>query len=333
VSVEQPSWWGVAFAKLSSLALADIAVVRWQDGSDAVVELANPGAAALLDLTPEDVVGRAMSEIYPAAYLAEVAEQFRRAREHGAYAYEVVRELPAGRRTLDAVTVALGDDRYLSFAIDRTAEREAQRRLDEVTRLTGAGLYHWNLADDEVSWTDELYRLFGYEPGEVAPSTDLYLEHVHPDDREPLDDATAASRTGERMVAHTRHRIVRADGEERTVDVRSQSVTDRSGALLYVTGVVRDVTGEIELERHAELLRRAAEQQGTALTVHDRVVQALATVVLALDLDQIETARAEASSAVDAAQQVVADLLTEVGAVQGRIAPGSLRVPGQGSGS
>jgi PAS domain S-box-containing protein len=326
-----PAWWGAAFERLAAVSPARIVVLRWDGGDDATIEWANPAAAALVDREPDAVAGHRVSELYPARYLGEVIDQLQRTRAAGSLRYEVVRELPAGRRTLNATTLALGDDLYVSFALDVTAEREAQRRLGEVTGLTGAGLYHWNVASDEVTWSDEMFQLLGYEPGEVVPSAELYLEHVHPEDRATLAEATADARSGLDALADTRHRVVRTDGSVRVVDVRAQSVSEPVGPLLYVLGVARDVTDEVELQRHAELVRRAADQQRTALTLHDKVVQALATVVLALDLDEIDTARHEALAAVEAAQLVVADLLADVAAVQGSIDPGSLRVVSTGT--
>lgn len=325
--MDQPAWWSAAFEQVSAVTPARIAVVRWH-GDDGTVEWVNRAAAELLGHDAAALVGRPISEVYPGRYAAEMADQFRRAAEDGSYTYEVVRELPAGRRTLQAVNIALGEDRFVSFAVDVTREREAERQLAEVTALTGAGLFHWNVPEDESHWTDELFRLLGYEPGDVAPSPELYLRHVHPDDRTLGEQVMAAGRSGGGEITIDRHRVLRADGEERTVDVRSQRVIGADGRIAYVSGVVRDVTDEAALEHHAELVRRATEQQRTALTVHDGVVQALATVLLALDLGEVDTARAEALSAVTAAQSVVADLLGEIAAVRGSVVPGSLRTHG-----
>lgn len=320
-----PSWWGAAFEHLAAVTSTRIGVVRWDGGDDAVVEWTNPSSAALVGIAAPDVAGRRLSEVYPAQYVAEIIEQFRQAREHGRFHYEVVRELPAGRRTLDAVTVAMGDDLFLSMAQDVTAEREGGRRLDEVSRLTGTGLFHWNIAEDTVTWTDEMFRLVGHEPGAVDPTPEHYLQHVHADDRPAVAAEMAAARAGGVTTTLSRHRLVGDDGRVRSVEVRVRPVEGGDGQLLYVLGVVRDVTDEVELRRHEELAQRAADQQRTALTVHDKVVQALATVVLALDLDELETARTEALAAVRAAQSVVSDLLEEVATVQGAIDPGSLR--------
>lgn len=325
--MDQPAWWSAAFEQVSAVTPSRIAVVRWH-GDDGTIEWLNRAGADLLGRDPDEVAGRPVSEIYPGRYVEEMAEQFRRAAADGSYSYEVVRELPAGRRTLQAVNIALGGDRFVSFAVDVTREREAERRLTEVTALTGAGLFHWNVPEDESSWTDEVFRLLGYEPGEVVPSPEVYLQHVHPDDRSRGEHAMAAARGGHSEVTVGRHRVLPVEGDERTVDVRSQRVTSGDGRVAYVSGVIRDVTDEVALAQHAELVRRATAQQRTALTVHDGVVQALATVLLALDLGEIDTARAEVLSAVTAAQSVVADLLGEIAAVRGSVAPGSLRTEG-----
>ncbi|MEX0835857.1 MAG: PAS domain-containing protein, partial [Nitriliruptor sp.] len=183
-----PSWWGSAFEQLAAVSPARFVVVRWE-GDDGTVEWANAATAALMDLEVSDIIGRRVSEVYPDRYLTEIAEQFRTAREQGSLRYEVVRELAAGRVTLNAATVPLGEDLFLSYALDVTVERETQRQLALVTELTGAGLYHWNLATDEVSWNDEMFRLFGHEPGAFVPRPGRYLEHVHPEDRSMVPEA------------------------------------------------------------------------------------------------------------------------------------------------
>jgi PAS domain S-box-containing protein len=324
--VDRPEGWVAALERFADISPGRLALVRWDGTGDAVVEWVNAAAAELLGFDAQDLVGRPISLIYPPEQADEVLQRYAEARERGMVTYEVVRELPSGRRTLSATTVRLGGDRYLAQVVDRTDEREAQRRLDQVTTLTGAGFYHWNVVEEHSTWSEELFRLFGYEPGEVVPGPELYLEHVHPDDRAQLAEATSAARQGGEAVAHSRHRIVRRGGEVRMVDVHAQLGSDEAGTMLYALGVVRDVTDEVELERQAELVRRAAEQQRTALQVHDRIVQSLSTVVLALDLDDPATARSAAMAATASAQALVADLLGEVAHAQGGVLqPGALR--------
>jgi PAS domain S-box-containing protein len=324
--VSRPEWWLDALERLAETALMNVAVVRWDGGDDAVVEWINHAGAALVGGEPEALIGRSLSETYPPELMAELLGRFGEARQTGSVTYEVVRELPTGRRTLHATTIALDGDRLLALAMDRTTDREAARRLEQVTELTRAGLYHRNVVDEQTTWSDELYRLLGYEPGEVAPDSELYVEHVHPEDRVRVLQEVSDARAERRPVLRSRHRIVQRQGGIRSVDLRAQLVSDPAGRLLYASGVVRDVTDEVERERHEELVRRATEHRQTALQVHDGVVQALSTVILALQLDELETARAAALEATTNAQELVTDLLGQVAAEQGgTLRPGSLR--------
>jgi PAS domain S-box-containing protein len=329
----RPAWWVEAFVELADATHVRIAIVRRISAEDAIVEWVNRATAELVHGTPEELAGRLLSEVYPAAYVAEAMARYDEARKQGRVVYEVVRELPAGRRTLSGVTIALADERYVAFAYDVTAEREAQRRLEQVTSLAEVGVFHWNVAEGSAEWSDETCRLLGYVPGAVDPSPGLFLQHAHPDDRQRLADAMGRVREGRPPAPTVRYRLIGNDERERTVDIRLQLVAGDDGRPLYALGAIRDVTDEVELERHAALVRRAEEQQRTALQVHDGVVQALSTVWLALDLGELERARRATVAATSSAQQVVADLLSEVAAMHGEIAPGTLRVRMQPEGN
>lgn len=324
--MERPEWWVEALGRLAESALGHIAIVRWQDGQAPILEWVNEAGRVLMDVAPGSLAGRRLEEVYPPELMPEILQHFRDARRSGTVSYEVVRELPTGRRTLSATTFALGDDRLVALAYDLTAEREAERRLEQVTALTGAGLYHRNLVDDLTTWTDELFRLFGYEPGAFTPSREAYVDRVHHADRPRLEELLSEVGGDKRSLLDDRHRIVRSDGEVRSVDLRAQLVRDGDGAIIYALGVVRDVTDEVERGRQAELFRLAAERQQTALQVHDRVVQALSTVVLALEMGELATARSAALEATVNAQTLVRELLSEVAEAHGgTVTPGALR--------
>src|SRR4029077_3611090 len=73
---------------------------------------------------------------------------------------------------------------------DRAERRQAALRLRrseaflaEAQRLSHTGSWGWGLSSAKVTWSEEQYRMFGFEPGEVEPSVDLFLTAVHPEDR------------------------------------------------------------------------------------------------------------------------------------------------------
>lgn len=79
-----------------------------------------------------------------------------------------------------------------------------------------AGDFSYNVAADRWDWSEEIYRIHGFRPGEIVPTTQLLLAHKHPEDRanfETLFDK--ARRDGRGMVSH--HRIIDGNGATRTV--------------------------------------------------------------------------------------------------------------------
>jgi two-component system cell cycle sensor histidine kinase/response regulator CckA len=106
-------------------------------------------------------------------------------------------------------------------------------------------------------WSDEVYRIFGYEPGSIEPSRAEFLRIVHPDDRLRMERAVleAAAFTTEYQVEH---RIIRPDGEVRTVESIAQVFLDQaSGQPTAIVGTIRDITQQ----KRTEMALRESEEQ------------------------------------------------------------------------
>ena len=319
----RPDWSDAVLERLVEDTPARVAVVRVV-GDDAVFELAGRSAAHGLGFTVEELVGRTFRDIYPPADAADVLAHIATAREQGHHTYDTVRDLPGGRQSVHVDVLALDGDRFLLSSLDVSAEREAQRQLDEVTRTARIGVYHWNVVDDELWWSDELYRILGYDPDGSEPTVARFLERIHPDDLELVATRTEEVRR-DGTPRTTQHRIVTPTGTVKVVEGRSKATTTADGGLLYVLGTVQDITERVALEESAEALRRATARQHTALEVHDRIVQGLSEVWLALELGDLARARQATERATANAQAVVADLLADVARDRGGIQPGDLR--------
>jgi PAS domain S-box-containing protein len=117
------------------------------------------------------------------------------------------------------------------------------------------GVWKWSPRADELVWSDNTFRLFGYEPGEVEPTKERAFERVHPADVERVRDQHSSARNGE-VLAPLEYRIVRPDGAIRhlyttpVVEEREPSNSDRR-----IVGVVRDVTEQRCAERAVALQR------------------------------------------------------------------------------
>lgn len=105
-------------------------------------------------------------------------------------------------------------------------------------------------------WSDQTYRIFGYEPGSAEVTNDFFYERVVPSDR-PLVRETLANALKERKSYTVEHRITRADGAERKVVEHAEITFDSSGNPLRIVGAVQDIT-ERKLEE--EKLRESEEK-------------------------------------------------------------------------
>ena len=67
--------------------------------------------------------------------------------------------------------------------------KESEEGLAEAQKMAHIGNWDWDIATDKAYWSDEMYRIFGRNPQELAPSYNEFLNYVHPDDRDYVDNA------------------------------------------------------------------------------------------------------------------------------------------------
>ena len=151
--------------------------------------------------------------------------------------------------------------------IDLTQERRAReelsihrRALDEAQRLAHLGSFRWNLVTGEVVWSDEMYRIFGFEPGEFTPTYDSILGFIHPVDRDEVARRSAQAIT-KNESANMTMRIVRRDGTMRTLETRSRVETQSEGKPIQLVGSAQDITERVEAEA---ALRESEERYALA---------------------------------------------------------------------
>lgn len=150
-------------------------------------------------------------------------------------------------------------------------EREAL--LAEAESIAHLGSWFWDTHTNEVSWSDELYRLLGYEVGSIQPSVEAFLRWIHPADRglfittnRSFIEGTATLPNG--MLPRLRVRLVRDPQKPQLVELSGRVVLARDGRPRRVVGIVHDLTrtqaAVSALEEASELLRMANRIQGLA---------------------------------------------------------------------
>ena len=145
---------------------------------------------------------------------------------------------------------------FFVLVTDVTPRVEAQRAMDEAQSLAGVGSWEMVVETGEFRFSDELFRIFGDEPGAFVPTLDALMARVHPDDADRVTEKrTRATREG--GTYGMEYRIVRPDGSVREVRSRGRAVSDASGTVVRLAGSVQDVTESNAAAR--ELARTNAE--------------------------------------------------------------------------
>lgn len=164
---------------------------------------------------------------------------------------------------------------------DITARWRAEERLKrneamlkDAESLARLGSWEWDLATGEVSWSNGLYRLYGYEPGSIPVTFDAGMAHVHPDDRALVAEAVSDA-IGRKGAFEIEHRVILIDGSIRTVHAHGSCVQDPPGRVVRMFGTCQDVTEQREVEA---TLRRAEAK-------FNRVVENVAEGIVIFDPD------------------------------------------------
>jgi PAS domain S-box-containing protein len=167
---------------------------------------------------------------------------------------------------------------------DRTSElstaKEQFRRtaalLAEAQQIAHIGSWEWDIQADVVTWSDELFRIFGRPPRDFEATYDGYLRLIHPEDRHGAH-AVVQRALRERTPFEVDYRVIRPDGEERTVRGRGAVIMDASGAPIRMVGTGQDITDQ---RRAEDVLRRfianASHELRTPLTTVSGYAEALA---------------------------------------------------------
>jgi PAS domain S-box-containing protein len=145
--------------------------------------------------------------------------------------------------------------------------RRSERLLAEAQQIAHLGSWEWEVGASTVWWSDEMYRVYGLEPGSVQITYDAYKSRIHPDDREAMARVVQHTiETGEPFIKE--HRAVLPDGTVRYLLARGGVMRDAQGRVVRLAGTGQDVTElrQMEEERQKLARERAAHEHAAALS-------------------------------------------------------------------
>jgi PAS domain S-box-containing protein len=138
--------------------------------------------------------------------------------------------------------------------------RESESRMKLAIAAINGGSWEWDLATNELRWSDEMYELFDRRPVDFTPTVEGWLRSMSPEDRARAVDAIEAVRRGE--DAQLIYSATGPDGAARWLELRGITLHDEQGRPVLMAGITIDIT---ERKRVEEALREKEERLRMAL--------------------------------------------------------------------
>jgi PAS domain S-box-containing protein len=130
---------------------------------------------------------------------------------------------------------------------DQARAARVERQLAVTQQLTHIGSWEWDVATNKVTWSDELFRIYGLAPRSIEVTFETFLSRVHPDDRaRTAREVRTALSTGGNFAYP--ERIIRPDGTVRELETKGEVTRDANGGVAGLVGTCRDVTAERKRE-------------------------------------------------------------------------------------
>ena len=180
-----------------------------------------------------------------------------------------------------------------SLINDLEERKRIERQLAEAQRLAQVGSWNWDLVTQEITWSDELYRIFGVDRERFSITADNVEKLIHPDDLAVLRRCASKCRqTGQPFHAECRIRL--PEGAVRTVAARGEGLRGPDGCITRMAGTVQDITdtkrAEASLREAEERYRKVVELSPDAIFVQQdgAFVYANPAAVRMLKADRME---------------------------------------------
>jgi diguanylate cyclase (GGDEF)-like protein/PAS domain S-box-containing protein len=209
----------------------------------------------------------------------------------GLLCFEHVNKAHSWTRDEIAFACQLADK--IGLAVVSLKRRQAEATTRTMERLAGIGGWEWDLFNDRMVWSDEVWRIFGRDPQDFPANFANVLSITHPEDVQQIHDALTA--TVEQQIPHDiEFRITRPDGSERTIRTQGKIALDTAGRSVGITGTAQDITERKEAEaalRQRDALLHAvavsASEFVSASSLDEAMPKALELVCKTLQVDRM----------------------------------------------
>jgi len=232
---------------------------------------------------------------------------------------------------LSAENISVQEKNYrFTIAHDITERKNAEKALirSEAMLKKAQQVAHigsWELDDQtqELSWSDETFRMFGYDPGTVKPTMELFLKCIHPESMPALLNSIAAARNS-KLPYNVDHQIVLPDGQLRFVHEQAEITCDNAGRPLKWFGTVQDITEKKLIQENnvkAIILTEEKDRAYFSKELHDGLGPLLSTIKLYLQCSERAKTLNSCKDFIRKAEEIVEEALTTAKEISNKLSP------------
>jgi diguanylate cyclase (GGDEF)-like protein/PAS domain S-box-containing protein len=260
---------------------------------DGVILCANPQTHSLLGFSSAELVGKTVEFLVPDTLRAThvgLRQQF--VRQPIGRRLDEKRDFPCrckdgSKREMEIslAPVYIGSDlQIITVLRDITDRQQARQRLQqsearlrEAQQMARMGSWELDLVNQQLHWSDEVFRLFEINPDSFTPSYEAFLQLVYPDDRQRVNDAYTAS-LASRTPYQIEHRLQMPDGRIKIVVEQGKSQYADNGSALRSVGTIQDITHLKEYEK--QLARKITRDPLTGLPNREHFQRQMGEVLM-----------------------------------------------------
>ena len=227
----------------------------------------NKKVEEVYNIKREAIIGKNISTVFPALKGSEMADNLEKAIA-GQSIHNIAYRSPVTGRFYENFYIPLRNESEEAYGVlvighDSTAIMEAagkieavNTKLTEAQRLAHIGNWEWDIPGDNITWSDELYRIFGLVPREFEASFQTFLRYIHPEERDHVAKIIQDALFNQQPFSFY-HRVVRPDGTIRILHGRGEVHVDDNKQPITMAGTAQDVT---ELKQAENEIRKITDE-------------------------------------------------------------------------
>lgn len=222
---------------------------------DGCYSFMNRAHAAIYGYQPDELIGRSWKILFEPDWIARIEQEYvpllletghwtgvLQGKTHSGAAIHVEISLVLAEQPHEPGRWLMCTCREVTGRVmaQRTVESK-QRSMAMAQSIAHVGSWEWNIETGAEVWSDEQFRIFGYEPRAITPTIETFRNALHPDDRERVQKAVNDA-LELRQPYDVICQIIRPDGQTRHILCRGTVTRDSKGRPTRMTGTVQDIT-------------------------------------------------------------------------------------------